>query len=120
MEPGSTAMRSALPWVIYGANGATGRLVLAAALAQGQRPIVAGRDPVGIRALAERHGLEWAVVPLPHQPAREALLRRFPRVLHPGGPSARRAPPMLDACLATATPYLDLSGEVDSMVATLA
>jgi saccharopine dehydrogenase (NAD+, L-lysine-forming) len=112
-------MRNSLPWVIYGANGVTGRLVLAAALEQGQRPVVAGRDACGVRALAERHGLEPAVVSLDDRPALEALLRRSSRVLHTAGPFTRTAAPMLDACLATATPYIDLGGELDAVAATL-
>jgi short subunit dehydrogenase-like uncharacterized protein len=113
-------MRSALPWVIYGANGVTGRLVLATALEQGHRPIVAGRDASSVRALAERYGLEPAVVSLDDRRAIERLLLRSSRVLHTAGPFARTAAPMLDACLATATPYLDISGEMDVVVATLA
>jgi len=113
-------MRDALPWVIYGATGVTGRLVLAAALEQGQRPVVAGRDASGVRALAEREGLEWAVVALDDRLALEALLRRSSRVLHTAGPFTRTAAPMLDACLATATPYLDVAGELDAVAATLA
>src|SRR5574342_142359 len=112
-------MRSSLPWVIYGANGVTGRLVLAAALEQGQRPVVAGRDASGVRALAERHGLEPAVVSLDDRPALEALLRRCSRVLHTAGPFTRTAAPMLDACLATATPYIDVGGELDAVAETL-
>lgn len=113
-------MRSELPWVIYGANGVTGRWVLDTALEQGQRPIVAGRDASGVRALAERHGLEPAVVSLDDRPALERLLRRSSRVLHTAGPFNRTAAPMLDACLASATPYVDISGELDVVRATLA
>ncbi len=113
-------MRSELPWVIYGANGVTGRLVLASALAQGQRPIAAGRDASEVRALAERRGLEPAVVSLDDRSALESLLRRSSRVLHTAGPFTRTSGPMLDACLATATPYLDMSGELDAVHATLA
>lgn len=113
-------MRSELPWVIYGANGVTGRLALASALAQGQHPIVAARDASSVRALAERAGLESAVVSLDDRPALESLLRRSSCVLHTAGPFARTAAPMLDACLATTTPYLDISGELDAVAATLA
>jgi short subunit dehydrogenase-like uncharacterized protein len=113
-------MRSALPWVIYGANGVTGQLVLAAALEHGERPLVAGRDAAGVRALAERHGLEPAIVSLDDRRGLEALLSRSSRVLHTAGPFTRTAAPMVDACLATATPYLDVSGELDSLAAILA
>jgi short subunit dehydrogenase-like uncharacterized protein len=115
-----TKGKEGLPWVIYGANGVTGQMVLAAALAAGQRPIIAGRDGAAVRALAARHGLEAAVVSLDDRLALEALLRRSSRVLHTAGPFPRTAPPMIDACLATATPYVDITGEVDALAATLA
>jgi short subunit dehydrogenase-like uncharacterized protein len=112
-------VRSALPWVIYGANGVTGQLVTAAALAQGERPILAGRAATAVRAMAQRNGLEPAVVSLDDRPALESLLRRSSRVLHTAGPFTRTSAPMLDACLATATPYLDMSGELEVVSATL-
>jgi len=112
--------RNELPWLIYGATGTTGRLVVASALAHGQRPILAGRDAAAVRALADHHGLEAAVVSLDDHAGLEAVLRRSSRVLHAAGPFVRTAASMLDACLATATPYLDMSGEVDSVAATLA
>ena len=103
-----------------GATGTTGRLVLESALAHGQRPIVAGRDAAAVRALADRHGLESAIVSLDDRAGLEAALGRSSRVLHTAGPFSRTAAAMLDACLATATPYLDMSGEVDVVAATLA
>jgi len=113
-------VRNERPWLIYGATGTTGRLVVESALAHGQRPIVAGRDPIAVHELAEQHGLEAAVVSLDDRPGLEAALRRSSRVLHTAGPFSRTAASMLDACLATGTPYLDMSGEVDSVAATLA
>jgi short subunit dehydrogenase-like uncharacterized protein len=118
MQP--QAFRNELPWLIYGATGTTGRLVVESALAHGHRPILAGRDAAGLRALADRHGLQAAVVRLDDRDGLEALLRRSSRVLHAAGPFVRTAAPVLEACLATATPYLDLSGEVESVAATLA
>jgi short subunit dehydrogenase-like uncharacterized protein len=112
--------RRELPWLIYGATGTTGRLVIERALAHGQRPILTGRDAAAVRALADRHGLEAAVVSLDDRAGLEAALRRSSRVLHTAGPFVRTASSMLDACLATATPYLDMSGEVDPVAATLA
>ena len=114
------AERNELPWLIYGATGTTGRLVVESALAHGQRPIVAGRDGAAVRALAEQHGLPSAVVSLDDRAGLEAVLRRSSRVLHAAGPFSRTAASMLDACLATATPYLDMSGEVDSVADVLA
>jgi len=112
--------RDELPWLIYGATGTTGRLVVESALAHGQRPILAGRDATAVRALAVRHGLEAAVVSLDDRAGLDAAVRRASRVLHVAGPFVRTAPGMIDACLTTATPYLDMSGEVESIAATLA
>src|SRR5262245_55464362 len=113
-------VRNGRPWIIYGATGTTGRLVVESALAHGQRPILGGRDAAGVRALANQYGLEAAVVSLDDRAGLEAALRRSSRVLHIAGPFARTAARMLDACLATGTPYLDMSGEVESVAATLA
>src|SRR5262245_31607495 len=102
MTTQSEDVRNQLPWLIYGATGTTGRLVVERALAHGQRPIVAGRDAAGVRALAAQHGLESAVVSLDDRAGLEAVLRRSSRVLHTAGPFSRTAASMLDACLATA------------------
>jgi short subunit dehydrogenase-like uncharacterized protein len=111
-------MRDA-PWILYGANGTTGRLVLAEALRRGHRPIIAGRDR-SIHAVGEAHGLESACVSLEDATGLQALLERGSRVLHIAGPYATTAAPMLDACLATQTAYLDIDGEIGSFVKTLA
>lgn len=108
-------MRDA-PWILYGAGGVTGCLVLAEALRRGHRPIVAGRDR-SIHALGEAHGLESACVPLEDSDGLATLVRRGSRVLHIAGPYAVTAQPMLNACLATRTPYLDLDSEIGSLSA---
>jgi len=111
-------MRDA-PWIIYGANGVSGRLVLAEALQRGHRPILGGRDP-SIHALGEAHKLETVCVGLDDKAGLAALLKKGSRVLHIAGPYAVTAAPMLDACIATQTPYLDLCGEIGSIGATFA
>jgi short subunit dehydrogenase-like uncharacterized protein len=107
-------MRDA-PWILYGANGVTGRLVLTEALRRGHQPIVAGRDS-SIHALGEAHRLESVCVSLDDAEGLRALLEKGSRVLHTAGPYAVTAEPMRDACVATHTPYLDIDGEIDSLV----
>ena len=46
-------------YLVYGANGYTGQLVIARAVAQGDTPIVAGRREEPVRKLAETHDLPW-------------------------------------------------------------
>ena len=43
--------------LIYGANGFTGRQIVAKAVERGLTPIVAGRNPVASKALGQRYGL---------------------------------------------------------------
>src|SRR6188474_3156987 len=47
--------------LIYGANGYTGRLVAAQAVAAGLAPIAAGRDATAVAAVARELGLEHRV-----------------------------------------------------------
>jgi len=95
--------------LIYGATGYTGREV--AGRLKGLEPVLAGRDPVGVRALAERLGLEWRAFPLTDASEIQSALADIDVVLHAAGPFVETAGPMLDACLATRTHYLDLAGE---------
>src|SRR6185436_13898671 len=100
-------------WLIYGANGYTGELVARRALATGERPVLAGRAGPSIEALAGDLGLEPRVVALSDGDALRAALSDVDVVAHCAGPFAATARPMVDACLATGTHYLDVTGEVE-------
>ncbi|NUT52964.1 MAG: saccharopine dehydrogenase [Saccharothrix sp.] len=99
-----------MTWMVYGANGFTGRLVAELAVRRGLRPVLAGRDAAKVRPLAERLGLEHRVFGL--QDA-VAALADVDVVAHCAGPFSATSAPMVDACLATRTHYLDITGEVD-------
>ncbi|MDW8478684.1 MAG: saccharopine dehydrogenase NADP-binding domain-containing protein [Xanthomonadales bacterium] len=99
-------------WLLYGATGYTGRLIAERAAARGLKPVLAGRNPTAVSALADRLGLPWRAFPL-EEPARLAAgIRGATAVLHCAGPFARTAPPMIAACLAERVHYLDLTGEI--------
>jgi short subunit dehydrogenase-like uncharacterized protein len=103
-------------FTVYGAYGMTGSLVVKEAVRRGHRPRLAGRDPRKLAALAEPLGLEWDAVDLRDRAALEATLRRSPIVLHAAGPFAQTGRPVVDACLATGTSYVDTCGELDYLV----
>jgi short subunit dehydrogenase-like uncharacterized protein len=104
-------------WLLYGAYGYTGRLIVERAMEVGLRPVVAGRDGARIRALAEEHGLEWAAFGL-HQPgALPAALRDVGLVLNAAGPFSATWRPVLEACLGAPCHYLDITGEIDVLEA---
>ena len=106
-------------WLLYGATGYTGRLTAAAAASRGWRPVLAGRSEAPLRALAEPLGLEYRVAPLEPAPLRAAL-QGIDAVLHMAGPFSETSRPMVDACLATGTHYLDVTGEAQVFAACYA
>lgn len=98
--------------IIYGSYGFTGELVVAEAVARGHKPLLAGRDATRLKAQAARHGLPFRAVGLDDPAALQDLLKDQPVVLHCAGPFAHTAKPMVEACLATGTHYLDITGEI--------
>lgn len=100
--------------LLYGATGYTGRAIAAALAKEHGREVdlvLAGRDERAVRAVAEPLGLPWRAFALGDQQAVRAGLAGIDAVLHAAGPFAATAMPMLDACLAARTHYLDLGGE---------
>ncbi|GAB4136290.1 MAG: saccharopine dehydrogenase NADP-binding domain-containing protein [Rhodothalassiaceae bacterium] len=100
-------------FLIYGATGYTGRLVAERAHSLGMTPILAGRDAERTRAVAEPLGFEWTAFPLSDEAALRRTLERVAIVLHIAGPFSATSKPMADACIATGTHYLDITGEID-------
>lgn len=100
--------RAMADWMIYGANGYTGELIARRAVAEGKRPVLAGRDARRIGELGAELGLETRAFDL-HNPD----LRGIAVVLHCAGPFIHTSAPMVDACLASRAHYLDITGEID-------
>lgn len=99
--------------LIYGVTGYTGRLVVERAALLGMRPRLAGRDGVATRAIAQAHGLEACAFDLADRAALEGALEQVDVVLHLAGPFSATSKPMADACIATGTHYLDITGEIE-------
>lgn len=99
------------PFIIYGANGYTGERIARAAVARGQRPILAGRG-AAVEGLAAELRLEARVFALDDARALDAGLAGVAAVLHCAGPFSRTSRPMADACLRARAHYLDITGEV--------
>lgn len=106
--------------MIYGAYGYTGDLIAREAARRGWRPILAGRDPAKLQPLAAELGLAHRAFGLEDAEAVRQNLRGVELVLHCAGPFSATAAPMLDACLGAGSHYLDITGEVDVLEATLA
>ncbi|MEO8495663.1 MAG: saccharopine dehydrogenase NADP-binding domain-containing protein [Planctomycetota bacterium] len=100
-------------WMIYGANGYTGRLIAGRAAAEGWKPVLAGRDAAKIAAIAKELDCPFRVFSLSSVQAAAKHLDGLSVVLHCAGPFSRTAEPMMRACLAAGVNYLDITGEVD-------
>jgi len=101
------------PILIYGAYGYTGRLIVELAVSRGLSPIVAGRSEASLQPLAEHTGLELRAFELSDPEALRGALAGVGAVLHCAGPFVHTHKAMVDACIATGTHYLDITGEVE-------
>ncbi|WP_223824933.1 saccharopine dehydrogenase family protein [Pseudomonas profundi] len=104
-------------WMIYGANGYAGRLLAREAVQQGLQPILAGRKRREIETLATELGLKHRIFRLDDSAAAQEALRDIAVVAHCAGPFSATSRPMIEACLASQTHYLDITGEIDVFVA---
>ncbi len=101
-----------MQWMIYGANGYTGELIARQAQQQGLRPILAGRNETAIRKLAEELDLSARVFDVDDQNSVYMSIQDVDLVLNCAGPFEVTAQPMMEACIANFTHYLDITGEI--------
>lgn len=101
-----------MSWLIYGANGYTGELCAREAVRRGLSPILAGRNPAAVSALADELGLEYRIFGLDDRATLDRGLDEIDAVLHCAGPFVLTSVPMLEACLRNGAHYLDITGEI--------
>lgn len=98
-------------WMIYGATGYTGNLIIQEAMARGHKPIIAGRNLAKLEPLSERYKLESLAIDLNDTPVLEQAVAAVDLVFHVAGPYVRTAEPMMQACIKGKTHYVDITGE---------
>jgi short subunit dehydrogenase-like uncharacterized protein len=96
-------------WILYGAYGYTGQLTVQEAIAQGLRPVLAGRDRDRLAKLAERYQLPYRAFAVDEG---RAHLDDAHLLLNCAGPFSATAEPLIDACLERGVHYLDVTGEI--------
>ena len=106
-------------WMLYGAYGATGRLILEEALRRGHRPLLAGRDADQLAELARTTGLAFQRLALDDAAALRSALSRVRAVVNAAGPYRLTGPAMRAACLDAGCSYFDISGELEDFNAAL-
>src|SRR5262245_35531193 len=107
-------------WMLYGAYGRSGRLILDEALRRGHRPVLAGRDSAPLSELGHAIGLSTLHLPLEDGAALGAALSGVSCVLLAAGPYELTGPPMRAACLEAGCSYLDINGEIEDFRSALA
>ncbi len=99
-------------FLLYGANGYTGKLITRLASQYGLSPILAGRNKASIKPLAEEYRLQYLIFDLNDEANLLAALSQVKLVLHAAGPFIHTARQMVEGCLKTGTHYLDITGEI--------
>jgi short subunit dehydrogenase-like uncharacterized protein len=102
-----------MSFLIYGASGYTGKLIVELSVKKGLKPVLAGRTASKIKSLADKYGLEYLIFGLDKVEEIVQNIAKFPLVLNCAGPFSRTAKPIVEACLKTKTNYLDITGEIE-------
>jgi len=102
-----------MDWMIYGANGYTGKLMAEEAVRRGLKPILAGRNAAALAPLAQKLNLPVRAFALDDASALHKGLQGVGLVEHCAGPFSATSAPMLEACLDVGAHYLDITGEID-------
>jgi short subunit dehydrogenase-like uncharacterized protein len=99
-------------WMIYGANGYSGKLIAEQAKKQNLEPILAGRNADAMCALAKELDLGVRIFDLSKAEVIAENLKDIDAVIHCAGPFSQTAKPMIEGCIKSQTHYLDITGEI--------
>src|SRR5262249_26065559 len=104
-------------WLIYGANGYSGRIIAEEAKRRGLQPSLGGRDLDSVERVADDLQLGKKIFDLSNAGAIRRAIKGSKLVLNCAGPFVETAQPLLDACLDMGIHYLDITGEIDVFAA---
>ena len=101
-----------MKFLLYGANGYTGKIILAYAERYGLTPVIAGRSADKLKPLAEAFKVDYVAFDLLEHENIVHHLNGFKLVLNCAGPFSQTAKPLVKACLEAGVHYLDITGEI--------
>ncbi|MCA3750548.1 MAG: NAD(P)H-binding protein [Phenylobacterium sp.] len=102
-------------WALFGATGVTGQMVLEQAMQRGHRPLLVGRDPQRLMALAAPRGLEFRQANLADPESLAVALKGRRALLNVAGPFSETGVPLIRAALSAGLSYADLNGEAPAL-----
>lgn len=101
-----------MKFLLYGAYGYTGELIIRYAKEYGLEPILAGRREEALKPLSDKFGYPYKVIDIDDGTALRSALKEVKVVIHAAGPFQFTAKQMVEACLDTKTHYLDINGDI--------
>lgn len=108
-------------FLIYGAYGYTGKIIVDVAVNRGLKPVLAGRNLQKTKELADKYGLDYLQLDADDHQKWEKVLADKALLLNCAGPFALTVEHIVPVCLRTKTHYLDITGEIEvfSYIASL-
>ena len=106
--------------LVLGGTGRTGRAVADALAREGVTPVLVGRDPERLAAAARGRGYRTVLADGPDALAAAVRRERPAVVVNTVGPFSATAGPLVDACLAAGSDYVDIANDVAAVPALLA
>ncbi len=106
------AHASTRPIVVYAAYGHTGRFIVAELQRRGWTPLLSGRDPAQLEAMAsDLPGVSWRAAAVDDPAALDRALQGAVAVINAAGPFMDTAEPLLEAALRAGAHYFDTAAE---------
>jgi short subunit dehydrogenase-like uncharacterized protein len=102
-----------MKFLLYGATGYTGKIILEYAQRYDLKPVIAGRSEHKLQLLAEKYKVDYLAFDLSNHKNIVNHLKGFQLLLNCAGPFSQTAKPLVKACLASGVHYLDITGEVE-------
>lgn len=99
-------------FLVYGATGQTGQLVVDALLARGLKPVLGGRNDAHVKALAESRGLRHRAFDLDDRNSLDHGITGFRLIVNLAGPFVGTGTALAQACLRVGSHYTDISSEL--------
>jgi len=101
-----------MKFLLYGATGYTGKIVLDYSQGYGLTAVIAGRSKNKLLTLAKKYSVDYLTFDLSNHVNIVNHLKDFQVVLNCAGPFSQTAKPLVKACLESGVHYLDITGEI--------
>lgn len=99
-----------MEYMIYGSTGYMGKLITRMMVAEGKRPVLAGRSEA-TKSVAMANGLEYRIFSLEQEKEVQQNVNGNGLLINLAGPYQKTMVPLVNACVATKINYIDISGE---------